>query len=99
MLPYEDALSLPLLYHLNSEPWLNQDAYADPTAVPEFAPLGQPGTAVALPARQPESALSKLLAARRSCRTYARRPMPLATAAQLLDNAYGAIDVAVRDNG
>jgi hypothetical protein len=30
MLPVDDAVSLPLLYHLNSEPWLNFEAYSDP---------------------------------------------------------------------
>ena len=29
MLPIDDARTLPLLYHLNSEPWLNLEAYAN----------------------------------------------------------------------
>jgi SagB-type dehydrogenase family enzyme len=99
MLPYEDVASLPLLYHLNSEPWLNRVAYADPTAVPEFAPIAEPSTAVSLPVSRDTTALSRLLAQRQSCRTFLPRPMPLATVALLLDNAYGAIETAMRDSG
>lgn len=99
MLPYEDATSLPLLYHLNSEPWLNHAAYADPAAAPEFLPVAEPSRAVSLPPPNGQSALASLLAARKSCRTFALAAMPLTNVAQLLDNAYGIIDLVVRDNG
>jgi hypothetical protein len=29
MIPFEDPTTLSLLYHLNSEPWLNTQAYND----------------------------------------------------------------------
>jgi SagB-type dehydrogenase family enzyme len=32
MLSYDDCLSLGMLFHLNSEPWMNADAYGDPRA-------------------------------------------------------------------
>jgi SagB-type dehydrogenase family enzyme len=99
MLPYEDTSSLPLLFHLNSEPWLNEEAYADPTAMPEFTPVTNPSAAVPLPAASERSALSQLLIQRRSCRSFALQPMPLESVARLLDHAYGAIEAAVRDNG
>jgi SagB-type dehydrogenase family enzyme len=99
MLPYEDVASLPLLYHLNSEPWLNHAAYADPTAVPEFSPIADPSTTVSLPMPTDETPLSRLLAQRQSCRAFAPKPMPLPTLARLLANAYGAIDTSMRDNG
>lgn len=99
MLPYEDFRSLPLLYHLNSEPWLNQEAYTDPSSVTEWSPLADPARAVSLPRAPSETPLRALLARRRSCRAYEMRPMPLATLATLLDNAYGGITLARRDNG
>ena len=36
MFQYEDGVTIPLLYHLNSEPWLNLDAYAAVSAEVPF---------------------------------------------------------------
>src|SRR5579863_4681006 len=85
MLRAGDAFSLSLLFHLNSEPWVNPSAAETPYEV-EYKQTG--GPAVALPPPE-DTALSRLLAARRSCRAYVPRPVPLATLSTLLKGAYG----------
>jgi SagB-type dehydrogenase family enzyme len=99
MLPYEDFRSLPLLYHLNSEPWMNQEAYSDPSSVAEFRPVADPERAVRLPEPDRQTPLGTLLRERRSCRAYEERPMALATVSTLLDVAYGALEAVRADNG
>jgi len=87
MLPFEDATTLSLTYHLNSEPWLNAAAYDAP--VYEVEAKSFPGAAaVALPPPH-DSALRRLLLARGSCRKFAARPLALAELATLLADAYG----------
>ncbi len=85
MLRADDASSLSLLFHLNSEPWVNPSASETPYEV-EYKQSG--GPAVALPAPQ-DTSLSRLLASRRSCRAFAPRPLPFATLSTLLKGAYG----------
>jgi SagB-type dehydrogenase family enzyme len=88
-LPASDATSLSLTFHLNSEPWLNLEAYEG----------GHPGTPLshrgapprALPAAR-DSALGNLLRARRSCRSFARRTLELAALADLLSAAAGVTE-------
>jgi SagB-type dehydrogenase family enzyme len=88
-LPVEDTRGLSLLYHLNSEPWLNEEAY-ELAAVHE--PLVEPGDrpVVALPPGG-NSALVRLQRARRSCRAFAVRELPLATLADLLAGTQGIV--------
>lgn len=93
MLPYEDFASLPLLYHLNSEPWLNIEAYNDPAAEVRFKDMSDGGF-VALPHADGDSPLRKLLRTRRSCRDYEARSMPLQILASLLESTYGCIGAA-----
>ena len=88
MITFEDASTLSLLYHLNSEPWLNTEAYQGSAYEVEYRKLGRPGSALPLPAA-PRSPLQTLIEERCSCRRYQRRPMPLATVAALLSAAYG----------
>lgn len=88
MIPIEDTNSLSLLYHLNSEPWLNMEAYQESTGEIEYRRLGPPGAALALPA-PPDSALRQLLGARSSCRRYQQRAMPVTVLSTLLSAAYG----------
>ena len=47
MIPVEDGTTLPLLYHLNSEPWMNLEAYAQHSYEVEFK--REAGEALALP--------------------------------------------------
>jgi len=90
MIPLEDPTTLSLLFHLNSEPWLNDEAYQGsamnqelkvPESVIAEVPLPRPGS----------SALMDLLAHRHSYREFAQREMPLDHASALLASGYGAI--------
>jgi SagB-type dehydrogenase family enzyme len=97
MIPLEDPTTLSLLFHLNSEPWLNDEAYKGgamnqelkvPDGMIAEVPLPQTG----------ESALMDLIERRSSCREFAPMEMPLEHAAALLAASYGAIAPA-RFNG
>jgi SagB-type dehydrogenase family enzyme len=88
MIPFEDATTLSALYHLNSEPWLNTEAYQDAAYEVEYRKLAAPGFALPLP-KPPDSPLQTLLRERGSCRSYAQRSMPLETLGVLLAAAYG----------
>src|SRR5262245_22869669 len=89
MIAIEDATTLSSLYHLNSEPWLNTDAYQQPN---DFAALrcsaAEHAARLPLPA-PPGSHLGDLIHKRSSCRQYQKRPMPTLVLAGLLTSAYG----------
>src|SRR5215467_3834683 len=87
MIPVEDGTTLPLLYHLNSEPWMNLEAYAQHSYEVEFK--REAGEALPLPAPGAGSHLMHVLSARGSCRKYAAREMALETLSTLLGGAYG----------
>ncbi|MGH8638756.1 MAG: hypothetical protein ACREUZ_16585, partial [Burkholderiales bacterium] len=97
MIPVEDGTTLPLLYHLNSEPWMNLEAYAQHSYEVEFK--RESGEAVALPPADDGSALMRLLAARASCRKYAPLEMRAATLSTLLGGAYGLTRLNRLDSG
>jgi SagB-type dehydrogenase family enzyme len=82
----DDATSLPLLYHLNSEPWLNFEAY---TEVPQEQPWHPACRARELARSEADTELVRLLRRRSSCRSFARQPMPLSLLARLLENGCG----------
>jgi SagB-type dehydrogenase family enzyme len=88
MLPLDDPTALSLLFHLNSEPWLNDDAYRTAPGPQEFKRHDAVLEEVALPA-SPPSALTKLIQQRKSCREFTRTMMPLTHVAALLNEAYG----------
>nr|AUN35735.1 hypothetical protein [uncultured bacterium] len=90
MIPFEDPTTLSLLFHLNSEPWLNDEAYHSSPMNQELkVPEGVVGE-VPLP-RPQKSALTDLLSRRRSYRDFAPVEMPLAHASELLAAGYGAV--------
>jgi SagB-type dehydrogenase family enzyme len=97
MIPVEDGTTLPLLYHLNSEPWMNLEAYAQHSYEVEFKQ--EAGEALALPAPGKGSQLMRLLAERGSCRRYAAREMALETVSTLLVGAYGLTRLNRLDSG
>jgi SagB-type dehydrogenase family enzyme len=99
MFKQDDATSLPFLFHLNSEPWLNFEAYADPAAEVKFKQITPAGNAVALPRAEQTTSLNELLAKRHSCRHFAPRPMALGQVAALLLNGYGGLNVITNPNG
>jgi SagB-type dehydrogenase family enzyme len=87
MLRADDASTLPLLFHMNSEPWLNVDAYQDPAHQMYFKAVAGEASRIGLPS-PPETPLRQAIRTRRSCRTFANRPLPLASLAGLLADAY-----------
>jgi SagB-type dehydrogenase family enzyme len=92
MIPLSDPTSLSLLFHLNSEPWLNDEAYRGGAANQEFTRPRRILGETRLPAA--ESSLNELFRRRRSCRAFAGQRMPLAEAAGLLSAAYGVVETA-----
>lgn len=90
MIPLEDPTTLSLLFHLNSEPWLNDEAYKGGATIQELKVPDGVIAEVPLP-RPAGSALTDLLGRRNSCREFAQREMSLAQAAALLAASYGAI--------
>ena len=90
MIPLEDPTTLSLLFHLNSEPWLNDEAYHSSPMNQELkVPEGVVGE-ISLP-RPQQSTLTELLGHRRSYRDFAPVQMPLAHASELLVAGYGAV--------
>jgi SagB-type dehydrogenase family enzyme len=88
MLPVENADTLPLLFHLNSEPWQNQKAYTDPSNEARFDQPDNSLPSLKLPPGT-GSKLSTLLEKRRSCRSFEPRPLPLPVVSEILAAAYG----------
>jgi SagB-type dehydrogenase family enzyme len=88
MFPFEDGTSLSLLYHLNSEPWGNVEAYQSviyEVGYKQVAPSSPP-----LPLPTPsESDLTRLASRRYSCRAYEPKTLPLSTLSALLLGGYG----------
>ena len=99
MLPYQKPTALPLLYHLNSEPWMNFEAYADHPYDVEFKHRDGIGEPVKLPASGQNSALDRLFARRRSCRSFAQTSLPAPTLGALLTGAYGLTNAVTVPNG
>jgi SagB-type dehydrogenase family enzyme len=94
MIPFEDATTLSLLYHLNSEPWRNDEAYRGDAYRQEFLEVESPVSRASLPPA-PDSPLSRLIRLRRSCRAYLPRAMPLGPVSALAAAAYGIVETAV----
>jgi len=90
MIPLEDPTTLSLLFHLNSEPWLNDEAYQGGAMNQELKIPEGVTKEISLP-RPSASPLTDLLGQRRSYRDFAQREMPLAHAAELLAAGYGAV--------
>jgi SagB-type dehydrogenase family enzyme len=98
MIPLEDASGLSLLFHLNSEPWLNEEAYRRGAPGPEASVLPASGSVVALPPVDP-GPLDQLAAQRRSCRAFEQQSLPLSTVAALLAAAYGIVETVEGADG
>jgi SagB-type dehydrogenase family enzyme len=91
MIPLEDETTLSLLYHLNSEPWRNEDAYRSTNYHQEFKEVESAAPRAMLPA-VPDSPLSGLIRRRRSCRAYLPRAMPISCVSALAAAAYGIVE-------
>ena len=87
MIRFDDASTLSLLYHLNSEPWHNTEAYEGTPYEVEYKQFaGAPSTLLPPPS---ESALRTLLIKRESHRYFSGRPLALASLSDLLANGGG----------
>jgi len=88
MLPFEDSKSLSLLFHLNSEPWANVDAYQTSSYEVEYKRVTclSPATALPIP---PETELLQVSRKRYSCRAYESRALALSQLSTLLLGSYG----------
>ena len=98
MIRLDDPTSLSLLFHLNSEPWLNDEAYKSGADQRELTmPVGVLAE-VKLPEAAP-SGLTELLRRRCSCRAFAQRAMPAETFGSVLAAAYGIVEAASLGGG
>jgi SagB-type dehydrogenase family enzyme len=91
MLPVDDPTTLSLLFHLNSEPWLNDEAYQGGSPAPRADEFPEPLATVKLPDSVPGD-VDRLAARRQSCRHYEDCYLPLASVAALLSSGYGIVD-------
>jgi SagB-type dehydrogenase family enzyme len=97
MIPADDATTLSLLYHINSEPWDNTEAYqAARDYEVEYKEMAGADSALMLPAPS-ETPLMRLLQARESCRNYSLRPMPVQVVSNILACGYGITRTAHLD--
>jgi SagB-type dehydrogenase family enzyme len=88
IIPYEDITALSLLYHINSEPWQNLEAYQGAGYEVEYKSMAGAGNALSLPFPQ-ATPLLQLLHSRQSCRQFEPRAMSQATLSTLLAGSYG----------
>src|SRR5260370_20183 len=90
-IPLDDSRNLALLFHLNSEPWMNQQAYDEPSVLHSFRSIeGDETVPLPAPAATP---IFDLVRSRYSCRSFADAPMPLEELATLLHQGYGILGV------
>jgi SagB-type dehydrogenase family enzyme len=98
MIPVDDPVSLSRLYHLNSEPWLNEQAYRQTPFLHEY--MDHPGATLRVDLPTPcGGALASLFASRQSTRAFAAGTMALATLSDLLFAAHGVVDIAPLETG
>jgi SagB-type dehydrogenase family enzyme len=89
IIPLEDGETLSRLFHLNSEPWSNVEAYRQALDYEvQYKEMAAGDASVSLPLPG-GSALLELLSARDSCREYQLREMSLGTLSTILKCAYG----------
>lgn len=88
MMPFEDATSLSLLYHLNSEPWGNTDAYQSVTYEVEYKEIASSLPVLSLPAIK-DTEITRVAKNRWSCRAYETKTLPISSLSTLLWGSYG----------
>lgn len=88
MLPFEDETSLSLLFHLNSEPWANLEAYHNAVYEVEYKDVAATSPELPLP-QPPDTALTRLFPSRASCRAFAPKALPLPLLNGILWGSYG----------
>src|SRR5262245_43576221 len=90
MIPLDDSATLSSLFHLNSEPWLNDGAYRSAAGPQEFKVPDPMLAEIALPPA-PGSAVAALAQRRGSCRRFSAQRLDLQTVGSLLHAAYGLV--------
>jgi len=89
IIPLKDGESLSRLFHINSEPWSNSEAYEQAKDYEvEYREFSNGNEPIVLPSSN-DSPLLQLLAARRSCREYQSKPISLTGLSSLMACAYG----------
>lgn len=83
-----DTRSLALLYHLNSEPSLNLEAYEEGYES-HAKVIARSGESIALPDTDGGSAVFQAIRRRKSCRAFAPTPLALTDLAEILAGTYG----------
>lgn len=96
MIPVDDPTSLSRLFHLNSEPWLNEQAYRGAPYAQEFK---EHRDAARTPLPLPAGGVLALTAGRRSVRAFQPRALPLQTLSDLVHAAYGIVERAPLGDG
>jgi SagB-type dehydrogenase family enzyme len=98
MLPLDDPTALSLLFHLNSEPWLNDEAYE--SAGRQELVREADATRHTIPLEPPDDTeLTALWRRRRSCRAFAPRQLQLSAVSALAAAAQGVVEVARTADG
>jgi SagB-type dehydrogenase family enzyme len=88
MLPFDDETTLSMLFHLNSEPWANTEAYQSAGYEVEYKDVA--ATSPELPLPSPlDTALTRLASKRASCRAFAPKTLPLQLLSDILWGSYG----------
>ena len=90
MISLDDPTTLSSLFHLNSEPWLNDGAYKSAGGPQEFKQPESILTDVPLPQSTPSTVVD-LAHRRESCRSFSPRRLQLETVGALLASAYGLV--------
>jgi SagB-type dehydrogenase family enzyme len=97
MIPVDDATTLSRLFHLNSEPWLNESAYRGSPYHQEFKEhRDAPRTSLPTPRA---GRIADLAARRTSIRAYAPKAVTAAALADVLHAAYGVVEIAPLEAG
>jgi SagB-type dehydrogenase family enzyme len=99
VLPATDARSLALLYHRNSEPWLNVEAYEAESYEAQHKTVEAIATPVALSHPDGVPGVIELVRKRSSCRSFAPTQMRFGQLSELIAGAYALTRVAVLPNG
>ena len=90
MIPLDDPMSLSLLFHLNSEPWLNDRAYQGGGG-PQARAIRRDALAEIVLPPPPATTLSSMFRRRYSCRAFHAGAIALDRVASLLDAGYGLV--------
>src|SRR5215472_6616769 len=88
MLPFDDETSLSMLFHLNSEPWSNTEAYESAVYEVEYKDVVPVASELQL-LPSVETDVSRAAARRTSCRAFAPKPLPLSLLGAILRSSFG----------